>query len=659
MWQQAAPTSAAAAEAARWALVLCLLCTTAGVAQAQQQQPAQRQAFNCRSQNGLKVSESVQAQAGTLSDGPGGIRSNTWCEWAVSVPPAAPGGAPAGPRRVRLTFRTVQLMPGEDFIWVFDDAVSKTVPVQRLTGTNTPGVIYSASEAGLRVEYRSSEFGNGVAVAEEQGFDADFDIVGVKGVCNPSPCAEQSVCIEDDAGGHRCTRCPIGYTGDGSQRGGCRKVAPCPTPIVRRDLRLISAGERDLYVGALQAMRRSGLYDEIMWVHADKFNFNYAHLTDGFLPWHREYLLMMEDALRSVSPETNCLAIPFWDWTVDAANPMASIVWRDDYFGGNGVDVGNGKKCVRSGPFAWSVLGNDCLQRDLNGAGFFATREEILNTIASNDNYRDFSRALELFHDTVHRFIGGTMVLDNSADEPLFFLHHSFIDMLWSVWQDCHDYDLVPAASVRPGSNVFMGGYETGALGTVVNTDYNSVMPYRLSHYNPQVTPAGVHDIRKLGYSYDNMHILSRPMTIEWFDPRWTTCTIENLEAFKAAPDKFASAATNSKSFQVLRQDDADAAVAVVVPGRKGSPATTMPPRALYNGPTMFPDLICAGSYINFADMCACMHSMWSGADLRHVAQTLPSCQRDDVLSCVPGRPANRTHMVRVRSGAVQVGDGL
>jgi tyrosinase len=375
-------------------------------------------------------------------------------------------------------------------------------------------------------------------------------------------------------------------------------------------------------MSSLQNIRTSGLHDEIMWIHADKINFNFAHLTDGFLPWHRQYLLMMEDALRSSSPEANCISVPFWDWTLDAANPMGSIVWQNDYFGGNGVDTGNGKKCVRSGPFAWNVLGNDCLQRDLNGAGFFATREEVLNTIASNDNFREFSRALELFHDTVHRFIGGTMVLDNSADEPLFMLHHSFVDMLWSIWQDCHDYDLIPATSVRSNTNVYSGGYETGSLGTVINTDYNAVMPYRLSHFNPQIAPVHMHSIQKLGYSYDNLHILSKPMTIEWFDPRWTTCTIENLESFKSNPQKFTSAAAaQGQAFQAL-----DALVVAPIPLK------------LYAGPVMGPEVICAQeNFLNFTDKCAIVRR-WRAYELRYVAKTLPSCQRPALLSCLAGK---------------------
>ena len=37
-------------------------------------------------------------------------------------------------------------------------------------------------------------------------------------------------------------------------------------------------------------------------------------------------------------------------------------------------------------------------------------------------------------HNSVHAYIGGSMVTDYSPNDPLFFLHHCFIDFLWSKW---------------------------------------------------------------------------------------------------------------------------------------------------------------------------------------------------------------------------------
>ena len=43
-------------------------------------------------------------------------------------------------------------------------------------------------------------------------------------------------------------------------------------------------------------------------------------------------------------------------------------------------------------------------------------------------------------HARPHLFIGGTQETTASPDDPIFFLHHSFVDKLFTVWQDCHGY---------------------------------------------------------------------------------------------------------------------------------------------------------------------------------------------------------------------------
>lgn len=75
----------------------------------------------------------------------------------------------------------------------------------------------------------------------------------------------------------------------------------------------------------------------------------------SFLPWHRVYLRVFEEALRDVSGKD--ISIPYWDWT-DAASTAA--VFSDDFVGGSG-DPAN-RYAVMTGPFRkdeWTIKFTD------------------------------------------------------------------------------------------------------------------------------------------------------------------------------------------------------------------------------------------------------------------------------------------------------------
>ena len=41
-------------------------------------------------------------------------------------------------------------------------------------------------------------------------------------------------------------------------------------------------------------------------------------------------------------------------------------------------------------------------------------------------------------HNRIHRYIGGTMVPPTSPYDPVFWLHHCYVDKLWADWQRLH-----------------------------------------------------------------------------------------------------------------------------------------------------------------------------------------------------------------------------
>jgi tyrosinase len=47
-------------------------------------------------------------------------------------------------------------------------------------------------------------------------------------------------------------------------------------------------------------------------------------------------------------------------------------------------------------------------------------------------------------HNQVHRWIGGDKAPASSPNDPVFFLHHANVDLLWESWMDRHGRNYVP-----------------------------------------------------------------------------------------------------------------------------------------------------------------------------------------------------------------------
>lgn len=133
----------------------------------------------------------------------------------------------------------------------------------------------------------------------------------------------------------------------------------------------------------------------------------------NFLPWHREYLWRLENRLRAVSPG---VTLPYWDWTVDRAIPIAL------------TDTGD--------LVAWGITRN--LQLDVSQLPTAAMLGAALTAGVSPPHFRAFQTALEDLHNAVHNAVGGTMGTERSPADPLFWLHHAFVDKLWTRWENQH-----------------------------------------------------------------------------------------------------------------------------------------------------------------------------------------------------------------------------
>lgn len=247
-----------------------------------------------------------------------------------------------------------------------------------------------------------------------------------------------------------------------SRAGGCTAIRN------RKEWRQLTPSEQSAFLKAVKSLATTNATKTYNWfpqTHYDQSS--YIHGYANFLPWHRKFLREFEASLRVLDAS---VALPYWDWSLDSQAPELAPVWSNTAFGGNGdyyTDV------VKNGVFAnWVVStgGSHKLQRewDLGSEMSAFYSPETLNTLmVQATTYSTWKRALEVSeaneaswktllsrsplvtksqkslpsnskytpHGQVHNNIGGDMAQMYSPNDPIFFLHHAFLDKLWWQWQ--------------------------------------------------------------------------------------------------------------------------------------------------------------------------------------------------------------------------------
>ncbi|MFE9258159.1 tyrosinase family protein [Streptomyces sp. NPDC006879] len=236
----------------------------------------------------------------------------------------------------------------------------------------------------------------------------------------------------------------------------------------RQNQKNLTTSQKKRFVAAVLELKRTGEYDEFVRVHQrwfrpdDEDGLRVGHMSPSFFPWHRRYLLEFERALRQIDP---AVSVPYWDWTSE--NTPAASLWAEDFLGGSGRDSDHK---VMTGPFAegsgnWPVTVGVTearyLSRNLgrpHNPISLPTRAELQWAI--NDPVYDaspwdsraskggFRNKLEGWaaprserwrnHNKVHQWVGGHMTGGTAPNDPVFWLHHSFVDLLWDRWQQAH-----------------------------------------------------------------------------------------------------------------------------------------------------------------------------------------------------------------------------
>jgi len=241
---------------------------------------------------------------------------------------------------------------------------------------------------------------------------------------------------------------------------------------VRRDINTLSSTELATYRSGVAAMRALPFTDakSLMWqsyVHGvdppwvtgipqteyDTY-FNKCNHGTHFLSWHRWYTLFWEEIARQLCG-VNAFNMPYWDSVADQGYlPDAVRVPANE---SNSLYDDSRNNALNAGTAAISGLVNDALLKAPFAA--FSGGEGSVNSMP---------------HARVHNQMGGHMLFfGESAQDPIFFLHHCNIDRYWECW-----LGLARRGHVNPGApyteqtflfNTF-DGPETVVVGTGMRT---------------------------------------------------------------------------------------------------------------------------------------------------------------------------------------------
>lgn len=216
--------------------------------------------------------------------------------------------------------------------------------------------------------------------------------------------------------------------------------------VVKRVDAFGSSGSSALgaYAEVVRRMRALPSSDSRNWLNFADIHKNFCpHGNWYFLPWHRAYLMALEQVGRQLLGNAN-FALPYWDWTKNGAMPPQFFDRNSALFNPTRELKAGESLCDRlSGPDCKAYYGPDMVREVINARPF----QNFGSTMPQGQNSTDTRWQRERGskdrleygpHDNTHGLIGGEMgSVPTSARDPVFYLHHANIDRFWSAWSGC------------------------------------------------------------------------------------------------------------------------------------------------------------------------------------------------------------------------------
>jgi tyrosinase len=219
----------------------------------------------------------------------------------------------------------------------------------------------------------------------------------------------------------------------------------------RKEQGSLTAVERQRFLCAFNMINANGTLGNLVKIHSEPHN---MHHTQRFLPWHRVYLLAIEEALHNIHPD---VCLPYWDWT--QASGQNFPAWLSPVL-----------------PTVVTPTTTVHVVRAPQSSANLASIAANTPTALAQTTFNNFTSTIEGVHDSIHVWVGGSMaVIATAPADPIFWMHHANIDRLWWLWQNSpQGTGKNPSLS---GSAAIMDPYPTLEQGTrdIIAMGYNYV----------------------------------------------------------------------------------------------------------------------------------------------------------------------------------------
>ncbi|KAI8870151.1 Di-copper centre-containing protein, partial [Ramicandelaber brevisporus] len=247
---------------------------------------------------------------------------------------------------------------------------------------------------------------------------------------------------------------------------------------LRKEIRALTEQERIAFIRAAQRLQVAGGngYDWLTARHIESGKD--VHGTLMFLAFHRSFTNIYQNLINRIDPN---VTLPYWESTADAFAMHKSPIFSSFWMGGNGWGPEN---CLLSGPFSGATraivssgdgtevvvnsgIGGEadpgesrkCMRRKFNAGNTIRgtyDRMYMRNLVNYAKNQRTFWGGMEDGpHTTIHFGVGGDMKTMVSSNDPLFYVHHSYVDKVWDDWLRAHPERSLDFGGTRGFNSMF------------------------------------------------------------------------------------------------------------------------------------------------------------------------------------------------------------